>query len=300
LAHYRYENGQTVFPIDLDYGNIALFAFEAVDNVKLHIVSTNAESAHRTANALLVRATESGTYTTIMNNGKTFTHTVEVPKHFDITNWDVTVESWDASSTLGDLTREETLFVGMPYEMTTHNYLTSTIITPVKVKLNKLTTWNNISEIGRDVSGTGCYRTTFDWNAAIADGAYLNFGDILVESMKVWINGIKVGGYVSTNPTKVSRAGGSIINDTPVVGKDLYTGGISWTKPVVDISRYLINGKNEIVIEYSSNLTNRQLQREAPGVTEVQHGRNWWNNNRLYRNYGPQQAVIMPFVEWEP
>ncbi|MFD2796514.1 hypothetical protein ACFS27_23330 [Promicromonospora vindobonensis] len=34
--------------------------------------------------------------------------------------------------------------------------------------------------------------------------AYLDFGDTLESSMEVWINGRKVGGDVSTNPTKAT------------------------------------------------------------------------------------------------
>jgi len=99
--------------------------------------------------------------------------------------------------------------------------------------------------------GNGHYEATFDWDADAASGAYMDFGNSLVESMEVWINGQKVGGQVSTNPTKVKRDVGGVGkptiddgrgNQVPLVGKDQYTGGVSWTKPIADISEYLVDG----------------------------------------------------------
>ena len=57
LADYRWENGKTVVPVDLDYNDIALLAFEKVDRPKLHVVSTNADSARAIADGVAVRAT---------------------------------------------------------------------------------------------------------------------------------------------------------------------------------------------------------------------------------------------------
>ena len=136
-----------------------------------------------------------------------------------------------------------------------------TIKTEINVQLETLDTWNNIPEIGQNVSGLGHYEATFNWDASAADGAYLNFGDTLESSMKVWINGQKVGGDVSQNPTK---APASIVEGYE--GTEQYTGGVSWTKPIVDISEYLVDGENTIVIEYSSILSNYQLSRGA--ITE--------------------------------
>lgn len=60
LAQYRYENGRTVIPVDLDYGNIALYAFEAVDKEEAHIVSTDGGLVYTGADgSILLRATES-------------------------------------------------------------------------------------------------------------------------------------------------------------------------------------------------------------------------------------------------
>lgn len=299
LAEYQWKNGRTVLPIDLDYNNIALLAFEKVADARLHIVSTDADSAHAVPDGVVIRASGSRVVTTKLSNGKRYSKRVSAPAAYDITNWNLTVESWRPNGTAGDLIRTEIID-----GQTTVNRKTSTVKTPITVTLETLTTWNNIPAIGRAVSGTGHYQATFDWDADAASGAYLDFGDTLESSMKVWINGEKVGGDVSTNPTKVKRDVGGVGKPTiddgtgrqvPLVGQDQYTGGVNWTKPVVDVSPYLVDGENEIVIEYNSVLSNVQLDRGV--VTENRHYRDWWNNRIAYLEFGPRQAKIVPFVE---
>ena len=204
----------------------------------------------------------------------------------------------------GDLSRTETIG-----DLTTVNRKTSTVKTEIDVELDTLTTWNNIPEIGKAVSGTGRYEATFEWDADSASGAYLDFGATLESSMKVWINGEKVGGQVSTNPTKVKQDVGGVDkptiddgrgNQIPLVGKEQFTGGVSWTKPVADVSEYLVDGENTIVIEYASVLANVQLDR---GIVTEQFPRigrrdtRWWGNDIKYLEFGPRQAKVVPFVE---
>ncbi|NHC45679.1 FIMAH domain-containing protein [Motilibacter aurantiacus] len=81
------------------------------------------------------------------------------------------------------------------------------------------------------------------------------------------------------------------------MGKDLWTGGISWTEPVADISDHLVDGVNDIVLEYSSSLSNVQLDRGV--VTPTAHLRGWWKNTQDYRSHGPRQARTVPFVQLE-
>lgn len=304
LADYSWENGKTVVPIDIDYNNVALMAFEKVDGAALHIVSTNAEASHAVAGGVAVRATTSGELDTKLSDGKEYQDTVEVPQAYDITDWDLTVQSWRPNDTAGDLVRTETID-----GLTTVNRKTSTVKTPINVTLDTLTTWDKIPEVGKAVSGTGHYEATFTWDSSKASGAYLDLGDTLQESMEVWINGQKVGGEVSTNPTKVKKDVGGVGkatiddgtgNQVPLVGKDLYTGGVSWTKPVADISPYLADGANSIVIEYNSALANVQLDRGV--ITEQRPltgfgNSQWWGNDQVYLPFGPEQAKVVPFVE---
>jgi len=304
LANYRWEDGRTVVPIDLDYDNIALLAFEKVDAQKLHVTSTTADSAYAVPRGVAVRATQSGAVTTRLSDGTSRQSTVSVPAAYDITDWDLTVESWRPGSTPGDLTRTETVD-----GVTTTNRKTSTVKTDIDVQLDELTTWDQIPEVGKAVSGKGHYEADFTWDASKASGAYLNFGDTLEESMTVWINGQKVGGHPSTNPTKATKDVGGVgkatIDDgtgrqVPLEGEDLWTGGISWTRPVADVSRYLVDGTNHIEIEYSSALANVQLDRGIVPVQTPKVGRNnvlWWGNDQKYLSFGPRQAVLEPFVD---
>lgn len=285
LGEYRYEDGKTIFSIDLDYGNIALYAFEAVEEEQDHIVSTDAASSYTNIEdgTLYIRATESGDYTTELSNGETVTTTMEVPESYDITGWNLTVESWTPSDEV--MTSEETID-----DVTTVNTKVATDKTDINVQLDTLTTWDNIEEVGGSVSGLGHYEATFNWDASAADGAYLDFGDNFVSSMKVWINGQKVGGDISQNPTKAKAA---IAEGAE--GTDQYTGGINWMNPVVDISEYLVDGENTIVLEYSSTLTNVCLSEGI--IQETENASDWWNNDTEYQSYGPSQAVIIPFAE---
>ena len=312
LACYRYENGRTVLPIDLDYDNIALFAFEAVGeagaggaagepgapgtpgtpgNERLHIVKTDVESSYAIPSGLVLRTTESGTYSTALSDGKTYRHAFEVPVPYDIADWDMTIESWSAGT---DILRREEPQILDPTAMTV-NSVTATEKTNINVRLPRLATWDDIPEVGRGVSGLGRYEASFDWDAGKADGAYIDFGDKLVDSMKVWINGQKVGGGVSTNPTKARRSVGVAIDGVVPAGNDLYSGGVSLTKPIADVSEYLVDGENKIVIEYSSSLTNVQLARGAISAAAAIY--NWFGYVADYRSYGPSQAVVIPFAE---
>ncbi|MDE6591307.1 MAG: hypothetical protein K2K53_13410, partial [Oscillospiraceae bacterium] len=107
LAQYRYEDGRTVITVDLDYGNIALYAFEAVDEEDAHIVSADGDLVYTDADgSIILRAVESGTYKAEANDGTTYTNTVAVPAAYDITGWDLAVEAWSASEE--KLTRTDT------------------------------------------------------------------------------------------------------------------------------------------------------------------------------------------------
>lgn len=258
LANYRHENGRTVFPISLDYGDVALYAFEAVNESddNFHIVSTDMDSAYVSGNQIVVRGTESGTYHTQLSNGHTAEHTIDVPQAYDITGWNLRVESWTPGE---KMSRTETL---PGSSLTTTEYAVTTKKTDINVTLDTLTTWDNIPDVGKKISGKGYYCSTFNWDGT-ADGAYLNFGN-LVQSMQVFINNKK-------------------------------TTDINMISPVVDISDLLVTGENKIEIVYSSNLTNVQISRGI--VHEGSRPNNFVGYEVYYNSYGPAQATIIPYVE---
>ncbi|MBR6954182.1 MAG: hypothetical protein IKH77_03980 [Clostridia bacterium] len=133
--------------------------------------------------------------------------------------------------------------------------------TPVTVDLEHLVPWNRIHGIGRSVSGKGYYRAEFQWDAG-ASGAYLDFGT-LVQSMKLKVNGVELA--------------------------------VNWNRPVVDIGPVLMDGTNTIEIEYSSNLTNIQLERGD--LKESSDVGNWAGYDVSYRGYGLVQAILIPYLD---
>ena len=68
-------------------------------------------------------------------------------------------------------------------------------------------------------------------------------------------------------------------------------------KPVVDVSDYLVDGENTIVLEYTSNLGNVQFARGI--IKESQYQYNWWTVASRRLPYGPAQAVVVPYVDEE-
>lgn len=299
LADYTWTDGRTVVPVDLDYNNIELLAFEKADSAKLHVTATTGDQARTLKDRIAVRTGKTGTLATTLSDGRSYENDVTVPAGFDITNWNLTVESWRPSANPGDLSRSETIGA-----LNTTNRKTSTVKTTITTNLDTLTTWNNIPQIGKSVSGTGHYEASFNWNAKAATGAYLDFGDRLTESMQVWINGKKVGGHPSSNPSKAKRDVGGVGkatiddgtgNQVPLGGTEQYTGGVNWMRPLVDISDYLVDGENSIVIDYSSVLANVQLDRGIMKVTP--NASNWWGYHIDYLDFGPKQAKVIPFAE---
>ena len=248
-------------------------------------MDSNAELVYEKDGSLNFRSSESGTLEAELSDGEQIKQEITVPASYDITNWTLNVESWTAGDSL-DVISEEIDGVE------TVNSKMETKKENIEVSLDKLTTWDNISEIGSEVSGLGHYEATFNWDSSAASGAWLDLGSNLVSSVKIWINGQKVGGDVSENSTKVKTAIASECE-----GTEQYTGGISWKKPVADIGSYLVDGENTIVMEYSSSMTNAALTLGIARESENYMG--WWQNNTKQQSYGPEQAVIIPYVDVE-
>ena len=228
-----------------------------------------------------------------------------LPTAKDITDWTLSVTSWTAGDEI--LTSVETIG-----DLTTENKLTATKYTEIgPIRLDTLATWDNISEVGKDISGTGVYTAEFTWDASLADGAYIDFGDKLDQSMTLEINGVKVGGVESPNPTKATQGITGVIYDEngseipyEGEGRTLYSDGIDWDKPVVDIGPYLRDGTNTIRIVYNSSITNAALAAGIISERGVMDGKTWygspaiyWGSTVEYRSNGPAQAILIPYKD---
>ena len=182
MAAYRYEDGKTVIPVDLSYGDIALYAFEAVTEEKAHVVETSADLAYVSEDAIVLRTANAGEVNAVMSDGSVVKANVELPAACELTNWDVTVESWTPGE---EITRTETM---EGIQVTEHTF--DTVKNTTEIHLDTLTTWNNIPEIGQAVSGRAVYRATFDWDGA-ASGACIDFGEV-VQAMTLKVNGQEI------------------------------------------------------------------------------------------------------------
>lgn len=257
LAEYRHENGRTIFPLELAYSDIALLAFEKSDDMPKYVVTSNGGSVFEAADGSIVqRVTQSGAYTVQLSDGTEQSSSVSVPAAYDVTDWDVTVEAWSAGEE--KLYRTDSFTDSMGNTSVEYTY--DTIKTNTNVKLDRLTTWDQIPEVGQGVSGRGYYRAQFDWSGE-ADGAYLNFGTI-VGGMKVTING-------------------------------QHTADVNMNIPVLDITAYLVPGANTIELEYNSNLANELIK---TGILK-EGAASWAGYEIAYRSYGPTQAVVVPYVD---
>ena len=233
IKNYRFENGKTYFSSTLQYGDVALYALESCN-----------ECAD-------------------FETEKIYEPSVKYYSPREITGWDLTVESWSPSKETE--TRTEFLF-----GLQTNEYAVKTDKRKIHVKLNSITTWDNIDEIGRNVSGTGNYKSSFFWNGKTengeaANGAIIDFGSI-TQSIRVFINGVE------TEP-------------------------VNMNVPKTDISGYLRNGENSIEVKYCSNLNNIQMFRGK--VKENILVTNYLGYLTKYESYGLKQAVLIPYAKSE-
>lgn len=216
LGCYRHENGKTIFPISLDYGNVKLYAFEKSEDAHLHAVSSTCSDIYAEGDNLIARMTENGTYTATLSDGTVKEFTCQVPEKFEITDWDVEFSLRTPSEESAE--RTETLFGSSITETQVQ-----TVINSVNLHLDHLKPWDEITELDKAAVGQALYTAKFDWDGT-CDGAYLDLGDIC-ESARVVVNGESCG-------------------------------DLSMTDPVIDISSHLRHGENTISILYSSNLVN--------------------------------------------
>lgn len=261
VAEYRHEDGRTIIPIDLIYGDIALYAFEATDAEEAHVVSATGD-VYEQDGVFYLRATASGEYSVEMADGTAATITAEVPEAVSLTNWQLTVESWSNSGI--PQWRSETSEDGVTTTEVT--YLTAKTMIPLT--LETLTTWDNIEKVGKWVSGKGYYSTTFAWDGA-ADGAYLDLGSF-DQSLTVYVNGVKA------DPVNIENA-------------------------VLDISDLLVEGENRLDITYCSTLTNRVKADGDQYLARPVGPLDWRNvvESRDWHASGLSSVTLVPYVDHE-
>jgi hypothetical protein len=172
---------------------------------------------------LYLCTSKGGTYAVKLGNGKTATLTAaDAASPIHLTDWDLSIESWTSNFGYSQSDTMDALGEGVQKDM----------LTTVKVSDLDTQTWDTfgtfrIKETGKavdakSVSGVGYYTATFDIGDN-ADGAILSIGRIY-DTVQLWVNNQKVGIDMNTLD--------------------------------VDISDYLVKGKNTIKIAIASDLQN--------------------------------------------
>ncbi len=262
VADYTIEDGRTVIPVSLDSGDTALYAFEPVEeDTNVTIVSTTADETTMVDGQPAVRAFTSGSYETTLSDGTTVTNDLTVGDAVSLTDadWHLTVEDWQPGELLTRTEEKD------GYTTTEYTYDTSKEL--IEVDLTGLETWNNIEEIGLDVSGVGYYSTTFTLPEGFTaeNGAYLDLGD-LKSSAVVTING----------------------QETTDVNMD---------RPRVDVSDLLVDGENTIEIRISTTLTNRVLSLGLQKTGIANLGMDFPRYINAYYEYGLTSVDLIPYAQ---
>lgn len=136
---------------------------------------------------------------------------------------------------------------------------------PVTLRLEHLKTWDEISELGTEISGTACYETTFT----------LPHGTTAVR--------VDLGDYLGLADVAVNNLSAPTVN--PVIS-------------VLDITKLCHEGVNQLTIRYASLLGNAALASgsiQAHPVPVNFRGNTYHagsNNQTGFRSYGLKQVVV--------
>jgi hypothetical protein len=217
---YDQKHGKTTVPLSLSGNQTVIIACSAklskeIPTPRRHIVSAPPSVvgiASNSRSSLLFHIGHSNDIQmAYLDNGKKLTiDGTTVARHFQLRDWNLTAERWEAPGNLADAS------VIARKRNTTHI-------------LRGLKSWDRLPAL-TNASGVGYYSSTFDWPLSnqhgrnVADGAYLDIGRI-THAARVIVNGKK----------------------TPPV--DVF-------KPRMDISSYLVAGKNTITVVVPTTMWN--------------------------------------------
>lgn len=190
---YEQDEASTIIPLDLAGNQTVIISFSQAKNSSAvpayHVSSApsgvvGAEFSPEKGLFLHVSALV-GDREAVLSNGTTCLLSGSgVPAAFELSEWELTAEHWEAPSNISDATQPTIKF------NTTH-YLPS------------LSSWAQIPALV-NTSGIGYYTSTFTWpsNATHANaselGAYISFGKVL-HSLRVHVNGVDLPPLDITN-----------------------------------------------------------------------------------------------------
>jgi hypothetical protein len=161
LAVYEEDGDRVRVRIALQPGEATIVAFAPGDGV--HPTSTEAAEVRRENGRLVARATQGGTFATVLSNGRTARTVIgDVPPPMTLSAWRLRVADWRPGTA--------------PAE---------TVEVAHDLSLGALAAWPDIPEL-QDVSGIGRYSTTVTLDGRY--GAYLDLGEVF-DTARVTVNG---------------------------------------------------------------------------------------------------------------
>ncbi|MDQ0642368.1 glycosyl hydrolase [Microbacterium murale] len=263
VYHFLYETGETT-EVQLSVpGNGAVFRTDAWSG-EIHPHSGASRHDGRTNIELALSPGETALFTVDRSLDGSPSSAVAPALVADLSDWSIVVESWDAGE--NELIVEDR---GLGYE--TREVLPHTAVTRLTVSSSGLLPWAELGGIGPKVSGVAEYTThvRVDEFDPISNRYLLELGSTNGGLGSVRINGAAARGF-----------------DT--------------SKPVVDASRDLSAGDNEVVIRVSSSLNNRLIARgyydELPDIALGLVGKEGTHVTRVREHglVGPVRLVAVP------
>lgn len=231
IAKYRHEDRKTFLEVTLHPGEAKLFALNTAEKEDIFVVDSNASVIRKKINEFSIVAYESGEYQMVFNNDRVLTENVEVPENIPLKKWKLVVEDWNEGER--KIIEEDR---GLGY--VTREVYYDTKKDRITVGETELVSWKDIPAVGPAVSGIGHYTTTIklpeSWNED--DGARLKIGSSNGNIAVVYVN-------------------------------DQKAGPVDFNNSSLDITSFLKSGVNTILIEISSSLNNRMMQRGYFDIT---------------------------------
>ena len=178
----------------------------------VYVTRTTADDAVMEGNAIAIRASKAGTYTTTLSNGQTVRSEIRgVAGSIDLTRakWHLSVEDWQPAN---------------PYDTTFGPSAAETRKTNIAMDLDALKAWPEVPQL-QNVSGLGTYTTTVDLPAGwtSADGAILSLGEVF-DSFALTVNGqavsidqlaaaADIGPYLKAGPNSITVRVATTLNN---------------------------------------------------------------------------------------
>ncbi len=266
LALFEHINGCTEVPLTLIPGQSQIIVLQLNSTEAVHATTSNAAAVIRSDDRLLMVAKQPGNYKTTLSDGNVTETSVQLDEPIVLDCFDIEIEDWNEG--------EKVVNIEEKFGHVTEEVYFTTKKTLLYFKNAATVSWHDLPATSEQlstlagqspnmshVSGVGRYYTEFDVPKHYSfDAACLKIASAGGGSVKITVNG-------KTAPQMNLRTLETEVGDL------------------------LVEGKNTICIEVTSNLTNRMIQR---GYKDKQSG--WTDDFPTVQPYGISgKVVITPY-----